>query len=108
MKTKLFLILTVIFLVPLLCSTVMVSAIATEWLLVEESYFADLFLTGKFNREMTLVVFGLSCISTAVSMYFAIWLRQHANAIDKLEKIKHLEDRDDLYYLNEIKEYVKK
>lgn len=108
MKTKLFLILTVVFLIPSFTSTLMISAISIEWLITtsHSSHLAEMFLTGEFNHGFTLILFAFGFLGSAMPIFFALWVKQHASAIDKLEKIKLIDKREDLLYLDQIKKYV--
>lgn len=110
MKTKTFLNLTLIFILPLFCSTLMICCISAEWMITTNhtSQLATMFLTGKYNFGITLILFGMGFLSCGVSVYFAFWVKAHAAAIDKLEKIDLIDKREDLLYLNQIKNYINK
>lgn len=108
MKSKLYLILTVLFMIPSFCSSLMVGAISVEWLITinHSSHLANMFLTGKFNYGFTLIIFAMGFFSTCITIFFALWVKQHATAIDKLEKIKLQDKREDLLYLEQIKRFI--
>lgn len=71
---------------PLLMSTLMLCMISFEWYLTGGHKFANLFLTGEFNRGFSCILFGSGLFSISMVVPTLLMLSRHASNIDRLEQ----------------------
>lgn len=71
---------------PLLMSTLMLCMISFEWYLTGGNKFANLFLTGEFNRGFSCILFGSGLFSISMIIPTLLMVSRHANNIDRLEQ----------------------
>lgn len=64
----------------------MIAMISFEWLLTDQSKFAQMFLTGEFNRDFATFMFGIGVFGLSVIFTTIMTLFQKASKIDKLDE----------------------
>jgi hypothetical protein len=90
MKTKHWIYLSQVLLIPIFISTMMISMICGEWLLTNQSQLGTQILeTGTFNKPVATILFGISVIGLSIVFVVFLILSKHANDIDRLEDAIH-------------------
>jgi len=86
MKMKTLVRVSFILLIPTLFSSLMLGIISAEWFFNETGYFANLFLSGKFNRGFCVVLFGVGTLAMAFVATTFMMLSRHTDKLDNLQE----------------------
>jgi len=89
MKMKTLVRVSFILLIPTLFSSLMLTLISAEWFLNGTGYFAQLFLTGKFNSGFCIVLFGTGAFSMAFIATTFMMLSRHTEQLDNLNEAEY-------------------
>ncbi len=86
MKTKTLLRISIFGTLPVMLSLLMTSMMSFEWLLNDTGHFAEMFLSGNFNRTFSCILFGSGVISMAIMFVTQLGLIKYADKIDRLDE----------------------
>jgi hypothetical protein len=87
MKTKHWLYLSQVFLIPIFLTTLLIGMIGAEWWLTDKSNLGNLiFNSGAINRPFLTIIFGISIVGLSIIFTVVLMLAQHASKIDRLEE----------------------
>lgn len=90
MKTKHWLNLSILFLLPIFLTTLVIAMIGAEWWLTDKSTLGNLiFNSGAINRPFTTIVFFVSVLGLSIISMVILMLSRHASSIDRLEDAIH-------------------
>jgi hypothetical protein len=86
MKTKVLLNIAIIAIIPAMLSMLLLSIISFEWLFNDTGTYAEMFLTGKFNRSFTMILFSTGLFSMAIILASQLALTRYSGKIDRLDE----------------------
>jgi len=90
MKTKTLLYISIFAMLPAIMSMLMLSMISFEWFFSDSGKFAEMFLTGSFNRPFSMILFGTGLFSMTIILASQLALVRYTSKIDKLDEAEIL------------------
>ncbi len=86
MKTKTLLYISIFAMLPAMLSMLMLTMISFEWLLNGTGKFAEMFLTGSFNKPFSSILFGCGLFSMSIILVSQLGIVKYTSKIDRLDE----------------------